>query len=118
MEYNDIKQFIGWIVAGLIGLVTWFSRREIKRIDDRGSDHEMRLRMLEEMSKDIMKRPDVLALYQEQREDNREKFKELRQDHLLLRQDLTARIDSQDKKLDRILDRVENRSKSERQGDK
>lgn len=117
MDFNDIKQFIGWVVAGLIGLVMWFSRREIKRIDDRSADHEMRIRMTEEALKDIMKRPDVLALYQEQKEESREKFRDLKQDHLLLRQDLTSRIESQDKKLDKILDRIENRSHNERSGD-
>jgi len=104
---DELKAIIGYILAGLVAMVAWLGKREVRRLDDKQADHEARLRIIENFSSDIMKREDVLALYSEQREDNREKFKELREDHKDLRADLTGRIEKQDKKLDRILESME-----------
>lgn len=94
-------ELFGYILAGMVGLIAWLGKREVSRLDTQHADHEDRLRAIEKLSGDIMKREDVLAIYHEQREDNREKFNELRQDHKDLRVDINA-------KLDILLDRQKN----------
>ena len=90
LHYGEL---FGYVLAGMVGLIAWLGKREVTRLDTQHADHEDRIRAFEKMAGDIMKREDVLAIYHEQREDNREKFNELRQDHKELRADLNAKLD-------------------------
>ena len=118
MHWDEVKEVIGWLLAGLIAMIAWLGKREVKRIDDNMADHELRLRKIEDLAANIMTAPQVMALYAEQREDHREKFKELRQDHKELRAELTARIDKQSEKLDLLVSKLVNREPNEREGDR
>lgn len=116
-DTDDLKAIVGYVLAGLVAIVAWFGKREVKRLDEQHADHDKRLNKLEDVVSNIMTAPQVLALYAEQREDAREKFKEMRQDHKELRAELAGRIDNQTTKIDRILERIENRKKNERAED-
>lgn len=118
MHISDIKEIIGYILAALVGLVAWMGKREVKRLDDNLADHEARIRITEEAMRDIMKRPDVLALFSEQKEDHREKIRELREDHKDLKSEIGKRFDSQEQKIDLIINKIVNREPNERGGDR
>ena len=117
MHWDEIRNVIGYILAGLIAMIAWLGKREIKRLDDNLADHELRMRRIEDVASKIMTEPQVMAIYSEQRKDNREKFSELRQDHKELRIELSNRIDKQSEKLDLIIARIVNREPNERRGD-
>lgn len=117
MHIGDLKEIIGYILAGLVALVAWLGKREVKRLDDQHADHEARLRMMEEMARDIMKRPDVLALFSEQKEDHRQKVDHLREDHKELKQEISSRFDAQESKIDLLIRNLVNRPQNQRDGD-
>ena len=117
MHWDDFKEIIGYILAGLVAMIAWLGKREVNRLDAQNADHETRLRKIEDLAANIMTAPQVMALYAEQREDHREKFKELRQDHKELRVELTNRIDKQSEKLDLLVNRLVDRKPNEREGD-
>lgn len=109
--WPDVKHIIEYMLMGLVALVSWLGQRAVKRIDSTQQDHEARLRAIESLAADIMKRPDVLALYAEQKEELRAKVKELREDHKDLRIETN-------KKLDYIINRLDSRQHNERRDDK
>lgn len=110
MHLDDLKELIGYILAGLVGMVAWLGKREVSRLDTQHKDHEDRIRKIEDLAGNLMTAPQVMALYAEQREDHREKFKELRQDHKELRIEIAG-------KLDYVINRLDNRAKNERADD-
>lgn len=114
MSGDDFKDALAWafglFVSVLVSLVAWLGKRSVRRLDEQHADHEQRIREIEKLAGDIMKRPDVLALYADQKEEFREKFKELRQDHKELRNETAS-------KLDYIINRLDNRAKNERVDD-
>lgn len=125
MHVEDAKAVIGYILAGLVALVAWLGKREVRRLDAQHGDHENRIRDIEKLASQIMTGPQVLALYSEQKEEFREKFRELRQDHKDLRQDIsaevreqTAEIRAQNAKIDLLIARVVNREPNERSSDR
>lgn len=124
MNPDEIKAAAGYILAGLVTLVAWLGKREVKRLDFQHEDHEKRLRKIEELTSQIMTGPQVLALYSEQKEEFREKFRELRQDHRELRQEITdqvrqqiAETRAQNAKIDVIIAKIVNREQNERASD-
>lgn len=110
MHLDDLKELIGYILAGLVGMVAWLGKREVSRLDSLNKDHEERIRKIEDLAINLMTAPQVMALYAEQREDHREKFRELRQDY----KELRAEIGS---KLDYVVNRLDHRPKNERETD-
>lgn len=117
MNFDDLKEIFGYLIAGLVAIVAWFGKREINRLDEDRADHEERIRKIEDLTSQIMTGPQVMALYAEQREDHREKFKELRLDLKEQKAELAARLEQQSAKIDKIFEKVVKRLPNEREND-
>jgi hypothetical protein len=106
----DLAEIIKWLFAAFVSLVGALLHRTVKRHDEDMKALADRVSAMETLKKDIMLRPDVLALYADQKEEFREKVKELRQDHKDLREEIG-------KKLDYVITRLDHRAKNERAED-
>lgn len=106
----DLAEIIKWLFAAFVSLVGALLHRTVKRHDEDMKALADRVSAMETLKKDIMLRPDVLALYADQKEEFREKVKELRQDHKDLREEIG-------KKLDYVITRLDHRAKNERTDD-
>jgi hypothetical protein len=106
----DLAEIIKWLFAAFVSLVGALLHRTVKRHDEDMKALADRVSAMETLKKDIMLRPDVLALYADQKEEFREKVKELRQDHKDLREEIG-------KKLDYVITRLDHRAKNERADD-
>lgn len=58
---DDPKSWIAIALAGLMGIVTWFTRRKVNEWDERQEEHSVRIRALEV---DHITKEDVTALYE------------------------------------------------------
>lgn len=106
----DLAEIIKWAFAAFASIVGALLHRTVKRHDDDMKALKDRVSDLESLKDKIMLRPDVLALYADQKEEFREKVKELRQDHKDLRDEIG-------KKLDYVISRLDNRPQNERKTD-
>lgn len=110
---EDFKQLAGWVIACMFSVLAWFFGRAVKRVDQDIASHGQRIAELEAMKADIMLRPDVLALYSDQKEEFRQKFKEFREDQKELRTEMLDGI----KRIQDSLDKIERRPKTQRAED-
>lgn len=106
-----VKWLVGILAAVAVTIIGFLGKRAVSRLDDDMKALDERVTDLETLKANIMMRPDVLALYADQKEEFREKFKELRQDHKDLRNEISA-------KLDYVINRLDNRQQNERSTDK
>lgn len=112
--HADFQEIVKWVVGTFItvtmAVIGFLGKRAVSRIDDDMKELDERVTELETLKANIMMRPDVLALYADQKEEFREKFKELRQDHKDLRNEISA-------KLDYVINRLDHRPQNERSTD-
>ena len=109
----DFKQMAGWVIACLVSILSWFFSRAVKRVDTDIALHSRRLTELEAMKADIMLRPDVLALYSDQKEEFRQKFQELREDQKDTRKEMLEEL----KQIRTTLSNIANRPQNQRSSD-
>ena len=109
----DFKQMAGWVIACLISILSWFFSRAVKRVDADIALHSRRIAELEAMKADIMLRPDVLALYSDQKEEFRQKFQELREDQKDTRKEMLEEL----KQIRTTLSNIANRPQNQRSSD-
>jgi hypothetical protein len=110
----EISELIKWLAgiaaSALVAVLGYFGSRTVTRIDEDMKNLDQRVTDLESLKASIMLRPDVLALYADQKEEFREKFKELRDANKDLRDEIG-------KKLDYVINRLDHRAKNERADD-
>ena len=113
----DLDNIIPWLAGLVAGLIGFLGRRAIKTVDDKADDHEGRIRKLEDTTANLMTAPQVIALYQEQREDYRIKMTEMREDQREFKRELSDKMNTQTEMITRIYEHIAKRQKNEREGD-
>lgn len=106
----DPAEIVKWILGAVASIMGFLLHRTVQRHDEDMTEIRRRVSDIEALKEQIMLRPDVLALYADQKEEFREKVKELRQDHKDLKEEIS-------RKLDYVINRLDNRPRNERQGD-
>ena len=112
MQVNlaEISDWIfGMLATIVVSIIGFLGKRSFDRIDDDMKDLDGRISRIERL--DIMMRPDVLALYADQKEELRQRVRELREDQKALREELS-------RKLDYVISRIDHSQHNEREGDK
>ena len=92
--FGEAKEIALVIISAIVALFGWFFNRSVKRVDSDIEGLGRRISELEAMKADIMLRPDVLALYSDQKEEFRQKFQELREDHRELRREVVGQLNA------------------------
>ena len=115
MPLDEIEQIFGWVLALLLGLVTWLGKRAVNRMDRDISTLETRVEKIE--GKDIMERPDVLTLYREQKEDMRVGFEQLRREQTEANARVESHLAQLSTQLNDIRNYLINRQRNERHDD-
>lgn len=85
MGIEEFKALGGWAIAGLLGIVSYFLKRGLNRIEADIAANDERIVALE---REMMTKAEVKALYQAHKEELKSSVQQLRDDQKELRKEL------------------------------